>query len=171
MSVAVGEWRLFTDFDQSTPLSEVEKLLPSIVDHEVVIGSRAAQGAKREKEPMYRHIMGVGFNILVQLLILPGIQDSQCGFKLFSQSAVRRLFSRLYIYRRGNKIKDAFTGAADVELLYLARRMKMPIAEIPVLWKHAKTNRVAPIKDSWRMLIDILRIRMAGLTGRYDKKT
>ena len=167
MLAARGQWRLFTDFDQSTPLSEIEKLLPSTIDHQIVIGSRAAQGAKREKEPLHRHIMGVGFNILTQLIVLPGVQDSQCGFKLFSAKAARLLFPQLYIYARGSKVKDAFTGAFDVELLFLARRNGIAIAEIPVLWQHRPTQRVAPIKDSLRMLRDIIRIRLACWRGHY----
>ncbi len=170
MLAACGKWRLFSDFDQSTPLSEIEKLLPSTVDHQIVIGSRAAQGAKREKEPLHRHIMGVGFNILTQLIVLPGIKDSQCGFKLFSDKATRKLFPKLRIYARGSGMRDAFTGAFDVEILYLARRYRIPVAEIPVLWQHRPTQRVAPFKDSWRMLRDILRIRWASLTGKYDEK-
>ena len=108
MLQARGQWRLFSDFDQSTPLSEIEKMWPSTVDHSIVIGSRAALGAKREKEPFYRHVMGLGFNFLVRLLVLPGILDSQCGFKLFSQAAVKKLFNKLYVYaRKTNKIGRA----------------------------------------------------------------
>jgi glycosyltransferase involved in cell wall biosynthesis len=170
MLAAQGQWRLFSDFDQSTPLSEIEKLLPSTIDHEIVIGSRAIQGAKRQKEPLHRHIMGVGFNFLVRLIVLPGIHDSQCGFKLFSAAAAKKLFPCLYIYHQRRVVKDAFTGAFDVELLFLARRFKLSVAEIPVLWRHVRSNRVAPIKDSLRMLHDILRIRFASFCGRYDKK-
>lgn len=167
MLAARGQWRLFSDFDQSTPLGEIEKMWPSTVDHEIVIGSRAAQGAKREKEPFYRHLMGLGFNFLTQLIVLPGILDSQCGFKLFSQKATKKLFPKLKIYARSSKIKDAFTGAFDVELLFLARRFNLSIAEIPVLWQHAYTNRVSPVKDSLRMLRDLLRIRWACFRGKY----
>jgi hypothetical protein len=171
MLQATGDWCLFTDFDQSTPLNEIEKLWPSTTDHEVVIGSRAAQGAKREREPIHRHVMGVGFNLLVQLLVLPGILDSQCGFKLFSAKATKILFSKLYIYARHPKITDAFTGAFDVEVLFLARKKNFDIAEIPVLWKHRHSDRVAPIKDSFRMLRDIIKIRLADIAGHYDKKS
>lgn len=170
MLEAAGRWRLFTDFDQSTPISEIEKLLPSTVDHDIVIGSRAAEGAKREKEPWYRHLMGLGFNFLTQLIILPGVLDSQCGFKLFSAKAATRLFPQLHIYARHSHITDAYTGAFDVELLYLARRYKLAVAEIPVLWQHAESDRVSPIKDSLRMLRDILRIRFASWIGKYDRK-
>ena len=170
MLAARGKWRLFSDFDQSTPLSEIEKLLPSTIDHDIVIGSRAAQGAKREKEPFHRHIMGIGFNILTQMIILPGIKDSQCGFKLFSAKATRLIFPQLQIYGGTQPRRDAFTGAFDVELLYLARRYKIPVAEIPVLWQHRPSERVSPLKDSLRMLRDILRIRLASWTGRYPKR-
>ena len=168
MLAARGAWRLFSDFDQSTPLCEVEKLFPSTKDHQIVIGSRGAQGAKREKEPIYRHIMGWGFNVLTQIIVLPGIKDSQCGFILFSAKATRAIFPRLHVYagERAAK-KDAFTGAFDVEVLYLARLKKMSIAEIPVLWQHRPSQRVAPVKDSLRMLRDIIRIRWASWTGKY----
>ncbi len=169
MLAARGQWRLFTDFDQSTPLSELEKLLPSTVDHEIVIGSRAAAGAKREKEPWYRHAMGFGFNILTRIIVLPGILDSQCGFKLFSARATSKIFPKLYIYGSRSRARDAFTGAFDVELLFLARKNKFALAEIPVLWQHAHSDRVSPLKDSIRMLRDIIRIRLASWRGQYEK--
>ncbi len=169
MMAARGHWRLFTDFDQSTPLSEVEKLFPSVIDHQIVIGSRAAAGAKREKEPWYRHVMGFGFNILTRMIVLPGILDSQCGFKLFSDKATKKIFPKLRVYGRKNQARDAFTGAFDVELLFLARKNKLAVAEIPVLWQHAESDRVSPIKDSVRMLRDIIKIRLASWRGQYEK--
>lgn len=169
MLAAKGQWRLFTDFDQSTPLGEVKKLFPSTVDHEIVIGSRAAQGAKREKEPFIRHVMGFGFNLLTRMIVLPGILDSQCGFKLFSDHAAETIFPQLYIYSPNHRALDAFTGAFDVELLFLARKNKITVAEIPVLWQHAESNRVSPVKDSLRMLRDIIRIRLASWRGKYEK--
>lgn len=165
---AAGEWKLFTDFDQSTPISEVEKLLAKTHDDfEVVIGSREGQGAKREKEPIHRHVMGRVFNLLVQILALPGIADTQCGFKLFSAEAAQLLFDNLYIYGNQQERTDAFTGAFDVELLYLARKAGLRIAEVPIAWKHAESARVSPVKDSLRMLRDIVFIRFASLTGHY----
>ena len=129
MLAAAGQWRLFTDFDQSTPLSEVEKLFPSTIDHAIVIGSRAVAGAKREKEPWYRHVMGFGFNILTRMIVLPGILDSQCGFKLFSQKATQKIFPQLYIYSSRGGVKDAFTGAFDVELLFLQNSLTEEIKQ------------------------------------------
>lgn len=170
MLAATGKHRLYTDFDQSTPLREIEKMWPYVNKGEdVVIGSRAVQGAKRDKEPWYRHLMGKGFNLVVQVFALPGILDTQCGFKLFSAEATERLFPQLVVYRAKER-QDAFTGAFDVELLYLAKKRGYSIAEVPVLWEHNESDRVSPIKDSIRMFMDILRIRWADLMGRYHEK-
>lgn len=168
MLAAQGEWRLFTDFDQSTPLSEIEKLWASIKLNEVIIGSREMVGSIRDEEPWYRHLMGRGFNILVQILAIPGILDTQCGFKLFSANAAQTLFEGLHIYGAQEQRGDAFTGAFDVELLYLAKKNGMNIREIPIEWHHRETDRVDPIKDSLRMLRDIVMIRMADLKGKYN---
>ena len=168
MLQASGLWRLFTDFDQSTPLSEVEKLL-AIAEQkfEVVIGSREIAGAKRDDEPFYRHIMGRAFNLVVQILAVPGVYDTQCGFKLFSARATNDLFSRLSVYGNLTERLDAYTGAFDVELLFIARKLDYKIAEVPIDWEHRETDRVSPIKDSLRMFVDILRIRLAAMLGRY----
>ena len=168
MLAAQGDWRLFTDFDQSTPLSEVEQLLShGEAGNEVVIGSREIQGAKREKEPFHRHLMGRGFNFLVQTLAIPGIYDTQCGFKIFSAEATEMLFPKMHVYGKQEARKDAFTGAFDVELLFLARKNNFRMKEVPIIWHHNETDRVSPVKDSLRMLRDILRVRMADLVGAY----
>lgn len=172
MREATGEWQLFTDFDQSTPIAEVEHLLKYAKQgYEVVIGSREIAGAHRDKEPFYRHLMGKGFNLLVQLLAVPGIADTQCGFKLFSKDASLTLFNQLVVYGGHAQRTDAFTGAFDVELLFLARKNKYKIKEVPIRWKHNETNRVSPIKDSLRMLIDILKIRVAYYMGKYKVRS
>lgn len=167
MLAAKGEWHLFTDFDQSTPLKEVEKLFGFTKEYPVVIGSREINGAVRGDEPWYRHVMGKGFNFLVQILAIPGIYDTQCGFKLFSKDASHTLFSKLFVYGRKDTRPDAFTGAFDVEALYLARKHGYKIKEVPINWEHHETDRVSPVKDSLRMLRDIVRVRIADLTGNY----
>jgi dolichyl-phosphate beta-glucosyltransferase len=169
MLKAKGEWVLFTDFDQSTPLKEVEKLLKYKDTHQVIIGSREIQGAKRDKEPLHRHIMGKGFNFLVQTLAIPGIYDTQCGFKIFSSDANKRIFSNLIVYGRSEERTDAFTGAFDVEALFLARKKSFKVNEVPIIWHHNETDRVSPIKDSVRMLRDIIKVRFADLLGKYSK--
>lgn len=169
MLAARGEWRLFTDFDQSTPLSEVEKLLSYTVDYPIVIGSREGEGSRREREPLHRHVMGRGFNLLVQMLAIPGIHDTQCGFKLFSAEATEKLFPLMHVYGKQEERQDAFTGAFDVEVLYLARKHRFGIREVPIEWHHNETDRVNPIKDSLRMLRDILKVRLADLSGVYRR--
>jgi glycosyltransferase involved in cell wall biosynthesis len=169
MLAATGRWRLFTDFDQSTPLKEVEKLWPYAEEgFGVIIGSREIKGAKRDREPLHRHLMGRGFNMLVQLLAIPGIQDTQCGFKMFSEKAAVELFNKLVVYGQPAVRQDAFTGAFDVEALYLARKYNYSIKEVPILWQHNETDRVNPVKDSVRMLLDILRVRITDLLGKYQ---
>lgn len=168
---AVGNWRLFTDFDQATPIDQVSQLLSSVKDGaQIAIGSREMVGSKREKEPFHRHIMGRVFNLIVQTLAVPGVSDTQCGFKMFSAEATKLLFPRLQIYKPEQKVRpDAFTGAFDVELLFLARKFQQKIVEVPVQWRHVHTDRVSPIKDSWRMFVDVVRIRTAELFGAYGK--
>jgi dolichyl-phosphate beta-glucosyltransferase len=167
MLVAQGEWRLFTDFDQSTPLNEIEKLLIFCSEYDIIIGSRELAGSLRDKEPLHRHLMGRVFNLVVQTLAIPGIKDTQCGFKLFSDKATESIFSKLYVYGFNHERRDAFTGAFDVEALYLAIKYSYKIKEVPILWKHYQSDRVSPIKDSWRMFKDIFRIRLADLNHKY----
>lgn len=169
MLKAKGEWILFTDFDQSTPIREIEKLFKYKKNHQVIIGSREISGAQRGKEPLYRHIMGKGFNFIVQALAIPGIQDTQCGFKLFEHQANYDIFSNLIVYGRTEERQDAFTGAFDVEALFLANKKGYKVKEVPITWHHNETDRVSPLKDSVRMLRDIIKIRITDLLGKYSK--
>lgn len=169
MLAAKGKIRLFTDFDQATPIQEVEKVLNKVKSGaEIVIGSRELKGASREKEPELRHIMGRVFNLIVQVIALRGISDSQCGFKAFTDHATQDLFNRLVVYKN-RVVADAYTGAFDVELLFLARKSDYKIAQIPVTWKYVDSDRVSPAKDSLRMLFDIVKIRLTYLKGQYKK--
>jgi glycosyltransferase involved in cell wall biosynthesis len=153
-------YTLFTDFDQATPIAEAEKLLPFVAKgYPIVIGSREVKGSLRQKEPFYRHLMGKIFNWLVQLIAVPGIHDTQCGFKIFKTETARELFNHLKVYQPRPE-KYAFTGAFDVELLYLAGKRKIKIAEVPIIWTHAATTRVNPLRDSVRMFWHVVKIRL-----------
>lgn len=166
MLAARGENRLFTDFDQSTPITEIEKMLPfRAMEYDVVIGSREVKGAKRDEEPWYRHLMGKVFNMTVKIFTIRGIQDTQCGFKMMSAKAAEELFSRLRVTNK--KTKYAFTGAFDVELLFIAQKMGYRIAEVPVHWHHEDTERVNPIRDSIQMFFQVLNIRLYDLFKGY----
>lgn len=164
---ASGELILFTDFDQATPISEVSKLLAFIPDYDIVIGSRQLPGAKREKEPIHRHIMGLGFNMVVQLFTIRGIRDTQAGFKCFKGDVAKELFSALKVYSKGKQVKGALVTAFDVELLFLAKKRGYKIKEVPIIWHHVSTTRVNPIKDSLRMFRDVLKIRLNEFKGVY----
>lgn len=169
VKAARGQYILFTDFDQATPLSEFEKLKPYLENgYEVAIGSREVAGARREDEPFYRHLMGRGFNFGVRLLTVRGIADTQCGFKAFEGKVAKELFRRLQVYKPTRE-RTAFVGAFDVEILFIARRLGYKIAEVPVHWQHVETTRISPVKDSIRMALDVIRIRLYHLLGRYGK--
>lgn len=163
---ASGQYRLFTDFDQATPIKEVEKLLEKTKDYDVVFGSREIKGAKREQEPWYRHLMGKVFNLLVQLLTVRGIHDTQCGFKLFKKEVIEKVLPKLRVGKA--RAKGAYTGAFDVELLFLAQKAGFKVKEVPIYWKHVKTTRVSPLKDSFKMFFEILKIRFYDLLRLYD---
>ena len=164
---AQGELILFTDFDQATPISEVAGLLKYIPEYDIVIGSRQLPGAKREKEPIHRHIMGLGFNFVVQLFTIRGIRDTQAGFKLFKGNVAKELFSALKVYAKGKQVKGALVTAFDVELLFLANKRGYKIKAVPIIWHHVATTRVNPIKDSLRMFRDVVKIRLNDIKGVY----
>jgi hypothetical protein len=114
--------------------------------------------------------MGRVFNLVVQILAVRGISDTQCGFKAFTAEATIDLFNRMVIYRN-RRVADAYTGAFDVELLFLARKSGYKIVQIPVIWHYVTTTRVNPLKDSLRMFIDVIKIRMTYMfTGKYKSK-
>ena len=138
MLAARGARRLMTDADLSTPIEELDRLCARMDEgHDVVIGSRALPGARIEvHQPWYRENMGRFFNLFVRALAVPGVTDTQCGFKLFSGSAARDVFSSGRL--------DGFSF--DVEVLFLARRKGYRIAEVPVIWRNDAATRVSLAK-------------------------
>lgn len=149
---ARGQWRLFTDADNSTPIEEVGKLLERARsgNYSIAIGSRALADSRLEvRQPIYREMMGRVFNLFVRALVLPGIRDTQCGFKLFTAEAAD------YVFR--HQQLDGFSF--DVEILALAHARGFRITEVPVRWIDSPASRVSPIRDSIHMFMDLLRIR------------
>jgi len=160
MLAARGQFRYMCDVDLSTPIQEVVKFLPpQLEDFDVAIGSREAPGAQRVGEPVYRHIVGRLFNGMVRLLAVPGIRDSQCGFKMFRGPVAEDLFRR----QRLNGL------SFDAELLFLARRRGYRIVEVPVTWYFNTESRVRLFRDSWNMFLELLRIRWNAWKGVYEK--
>lgn len=155
-----GEYLFICDADLAMPIEEVTKFLPpALSDYDVAIASREVPGAVRHDEPWYRHLMGRVFNLLVRSLAVPGIQDTQCGFKCFRRQAALDLFAAQTI--------DGW--AFDVELLHVARRRGYKIVEVPVNWYYGTNSRVSPLRDSWNMLREVLLIRRNSRKGLYDR--
>ena len=158
MLAATGRRRLMTDADLSTPIEEISRLM-AVMDegYDVVIGSRAVPGADIQiHQPWYRENMGRVFNFFVRLLALPGLRDTQCGFKLFSARAAETVFAVALL--------DGFSF--DVEALFVARRRGHSIAEIPVTWKNDVATRVG-LWGGFLAFPDLLRIRIHDWRGRY----
>jgi len=172
MLAALGQCVLFTDADGATPIEEVDKLLPLLEQGaDVAIASREGSGARRIGEPWHRHVMGRVFNLIVRIVALPGIHDTQCGFKCFTRDAARVLFGGMRLYGdETGTVKGALLTGFDVEVLFLARKWGYRIAEVPVAWYYGKDSKVNPIKDSWRNLRDVLLVRWNDLRGRYPTK-
>ncbi len=159
MLEARGQYRFICDADLSMPIEEIVKFVPpALSGFDVAIGSREAPGAVRYNEPAYRHWGGRGINLIIRLLILPGLQDTQCGFKCFSAEASQRLF----------KLQTLPGWSFDIELLYLARRAKMRIREIPIHWYFGEDSKVSAVKDALNMIRDIFRIHGNARRGLYD---
>ncbi len=160
-----GEVILFTDTDQATPIDQVEKVLPKFkLGYDVVIGSRHG----REGAPLIRKVMAYGFSILRLLVLRLPFKDTQCGFKAFSQKAAHEIFKRLKIFDSKNKNAGAsVTAGFDLEVLYVARKLRYKIAEVPVDWHHKEGTKVDPIKDSLEGLRDLFMVRMNALQGKY----
>jgi dolichyl-phosphate beta-glucosyltransferase len=170
MLAAHGHYVLFSDADLSTPIEEVSGFLPYFQDGcDVVIGSREAPGAKRFDEPATRHVMGRIFTRLVQLITRQRFEDTQCGFKAFSRQAAQEIFSRVQLYGANSPvIKRSKVTGFDVELLFLAKKLGLHIREVPVQWYYAPGSKVDPVRDSFQNLMDVLKVRLYDLQGRYD---
>lgn len=159
MLSARGEYVFFTDADLSTPIEEIEKCLPYLVNgYDVVIGSRSMPGADIiVHQPWYREKMGKIFNFMVNVVLLRGIVDTQCGFKGFKRDVAKKVFSRCRI--------DGFSF--DVEALYLSRKFDYKIKELPIRWENSTLSKVSPVKHSIQMFKDLLGIKMKDLQGYY----
>jgi dolichyl-phosphate beta-glucosyltransferase len=151
VAVARGKEVLVTDADLSTPIEELEKLEAALkAGAGVAIASRAVRGSQVEvPQPAYRVLMGKAFNLIVQLVLLPGIWDTQCGFKLFRADVAQPVFAAL--------TTDGF--GYDPEVLYLAKRRGVRIAEVPVVWRHSAPTKVMPIRSSLDMFKHVVRVR------------
>ena len=158
---AKGERVIFADADGATPFGEVARLDAAISEGaDVAIGSRALHSPDTKlKTVWYRKLPGRVFAGIVNLLVLPGISDTQCGFKMFTRPAAKLIFSR----------QQAERFSFDVELLFLARRADLRIAEVPISWTNIPGSKVNLLTDSIAMFRDVIRFRIRALVGGYGK--
>lgn len=156
-----GEYLFICDADLSMPIEEVNKFLPPVIDrYDVAIASREIKGAQRIGEPQYRHLMGRVFNLIVRVLAIPHIQDTQCGFKVFQRNAARDVFALQTIDGWG----------FDVEVLFIALKRKYKLIEVPITWYYKPQTKISPIRDSMKMVFEVLKVRRNGWRGQYDKQ-
>jgi len=158
MLTAKGTYRFICDADLSMPIEEVNCFLPPRLESfDIAIASREVPGAVRYDEPVYRHIIGRGFSLLVRLFTGLKIQDTQCGFKCFRAEIVDELFHQ--------QVVDGWTF--DVEVLFLAHRRGYTIVEVPIPWYFHPGSRVRIVQDTVRMFCDLIRIRINAIRGVY----
>ncbi|HEX7973960.1 MAG TPA: dolichyl-phosphate beta-glucosyltransferase [Anaerolineales bacterium] len=158
MLEAWGEYRFMYDADASMPVAEINRFLPPVLNNcDIAIGSREAPGAVRYNEPPYRHLGGRLVNFLIRLLALPGLQDTQCGFKCFRAAAAEDLF----------RYQTLNGWSFDIELLFIARLRGYRIAEIPIDWFFNSESKLNAVQDAMKMVLDILQIRRNALRGDY----
>ena len=162
MLEAKGDYRFLCDADLSMPIEQVRCFLPPALNKvDVAIGSRELPGSVRYDEPGYRHMVGRVFNAMVRWLVLPGIQDSQCGFKCFRAEVAETVFP----------LQTMGGMSFDAEVLFIARRKGYQVQEVAIDWYFDPDSRVRLVQDSLRMAFDLLKIRANAKQGLYDAQT
>src|SRR5262245_1038852 len=153
-------YRFMCDADLSMPISELKHFLPPLLDDfDVAIGTREGGTARRVGEPRSRHLVGRLFNLFVQRLVLPGIEDSQCGFKMFTAKAVQTILPHAHV--------DGW--AFDVEMLAIARANGLRLVEVPIEWHYRNESRLSVGRDGFGMLREILAIRSRATNQAYGQ--
>jgi glycosyltransferase involved in cell wall biosynthesis len=160
MLSACGDYRFMCDADLSMPIEQVSRFLPpSLEGADIAIASREAMGAVRYNEPAYRHLVGRVFNTMIRLIALPGLQDTQCGFKCFRAPVAEDVF----------KHQTLPGWSFDVEVLYIAQKRGYRIVELPIPWYYYSNSKISVLRDSLKMALDLFVIRRNGLRGVYDR--
>ena len=158
MKEAKGDYVIFLDVDLSTDISEIDKFLNHIKEYDIVIGSRALKDSKiLFHQPFYREICGKLFNKFLKVVLGLPYNDTQCGAKMFRNFVAKQIFNKVNI--------DGF--AFDAEVLLLAKIQNYKVVEIPIIWRHSKNTKVKFIKDGINMLLDVLKVKINYLRGKY----
>ena len=158
---ANGRYRLFMDADNSAKIEQVSKFIPFLKSgYDIVIGDRDIKGSKiKKRQPFYKEVLGDMGNVFIRLLAVPGINDTQCGFKCFSGKFAEDIFPRLTVSRWG----------FDIEILALANKFEYKIKSAPIVWENRKNSNVR-LKDYILTLIDLFKIKINLIRKKYDKK-
>jgi dolichyl-phosphate beta-glucosyltransferase len=158
---AKGEILLFSDADLSSPIEEAAKLLAALqAGADVAIGSRWLRPElQTQRQSLLRQFYGRLFNLALRILLGLNFKDTQCGFKAFMRQAAQKIFPLQRIERWG----------FDPELLYLARKSRLKVVEVPVAWAHAEGTRISPLRDGMKMFGEVLRVRWYAITGKYAR--
>jgi dolichyl-phosphate beta-glucosyltransferase len=160
MLEAGGEYRFFADADFSMPIEQINNFLPPVCSCDIAIASREAPGSIRYGEPAYRHLTGRVYNFLIRVLVLPGLQDTQCGFKCFRAAVAEDIFPY-----------QTLSGwSFDVEVLGIARKRNYTITEVGIPWYYNSGSKISVLGHSWRMFLDLLQIRRNARQGTYDRR-
>lgn len=161
MLAAQYEYVFICDADFSMPVEQVLKFLPpQLSDYDIAIASREGPGAQRIGEPEFRHFIGRVFNFIVRVFAVHGFQDTQCGFKCFKRDIVQDIVPCQTI--------DGWSF--DVELLHIAQQRGYKIVAVPITWYYKEHSKVKPLRDSYRMFRDVLKIRLNSLRGAYRRQ-
>jgi dolichyl-phosphate beta-glucosyltransferase len=156
---AQGEILLFSDADLSSPIEEAEKLFAEITaGADIAIGSRWLRSdLQTQRQPLFRQLFGRTFNLMLRITLGLNFKDTQCGFKAFTRRAASTIFRLQQIERWG----------FDPELLYLAKKFGLKVAEVPVAWAHSEGTRISPLRDGTKMFLEMLKIRWNAVCGKY----
>jgi dolichyl-phosphate beta-glucosyltransferase len=155
---ASADYRFICDADLSMPVHELGRFLPpALCGADVAIGTREGAGARRIGEPLVRHLAGRAFNFAVQRLLVPGLNDTQCGFKMFTAAAANAIFPHVTVAG----------WAFDIEVMYIARRRGLAIREVPIEWHYRRESRVRMLRDGVRMFGELARLRLRAWRGAY----
>ena len=158
MLAATGEFRFMCDVDFSMPVEAINLFLPPNQEsYDIAIASREVTGAARLGEPYYRHFIGRIYNGLIRWLALPGLQDTQCGFKCFRGGVAEELFKR----------QTLMGWSFDVEILLIARQLGYKIIELPIHWYYNPHSKIKVVRDSFTMGVDLITIRLNAIRGFY----
>lgn len=155
-----GQYVIFIDADLPYELDAIDDFLKALKNgYDLAVGSRVLPGSEVRGVPAYRYIAGQIFSLMVQAVLFSGLPDTQCGFKSFKSEAAREIFRRASINGFG----------FDVEMLFVARKLKFAIQPVPVhMIEHRQRSRVRLVSDSLKMFSNLFMVRWMDWQGKYD---